>query len=141
MAPDLRFSLDALKSLKQGFRLLMGWQVLLGHGIWELAVVDEIDLPRTGLGLGVVAFGGLLEVDRAVDDMNLHPGGLLHQGSAVATEEPATVVRLLVPCYHSGRWLLLIWSSWAVIPHPEVVYRNSDSDCVSAAAHAYLTRC
>lgn len=137
----MRFSLGALKSLKQGFRFLMGWQVLLGHGIRELAVVDEIDLLRTGLGLGVAAFGGLLEVDRAVDDMIVHPGGPLHQGSAVATEEPATVVRLSAPCYHYGRWLLLIWSSWAVIPHPEVVYRNSDSDYVSAAAHAYLTRC
>jgi hypothetical protein len=73
--------------------------------------------------------------------MNLHRGGLLHQGSAVATEELATVVRLLLPCYHVGRWLVLIWLSWVVIPHSEVVYRNSDPGCVSAAAHAYLTRC
>lgn len=118
----------------------MGWRVL-GHGIRELAAVGGTGLPWTGLGLGVAAFGGLLEVGRAVDGMNLHPGGPLHQGSAVATEKLAAVVRLQLPCYHAGRWLLLIWSSWAAIPHAEVVYRNSDSDCVSAAAHAYLTRC
>lgn len=119
----------------------MGWRVL-GHGIRELVAVGGTGLPWTGLGLGVAAFGGLLEVGRVVDGMHLHLGGPLHQGSAAATEALATVVRLLLlPCYHAGRWLVLIWSSWAVIPHAEVVYRNSDSDCVSAAAHAYLTRC
>lgn len=119
----------------------MGWRVL-GHEIRELVAVGGTGLPKTGLGLGVAAFGGLLEVGRVVDGMSLHLGGSLHQGSAVATEELAPVVRLLLlACYHAGRWLVLIWSSWAVVPHAEVVYRNSDSDCVSAAAHAYLTRC
>lgn len=119
----------------------MGWRVL-GHEIRELVAAGGTGLPWTELGLVVAAFEGLLEVGRVVNGMNLHLGGPLHQGSAVATEELATVVRLLLPpCYHAGRWLVLIWSSWAVIPHAEVVYRNSDSDCVSAAAHAYLTRC
>jgi hypothetical protein len=82
----------------------------------------------------------LFEVGLVVDGMNQVRGAPLWEASAAATGGLAQVEKLSLQGWHSGHLALSISSSWAV-PHPEAVYRHSDSPRVLAAAHACWTRC